>query len=214
MLKFHSTCRACKRVKQDPALLNRIYNSAALMGKGESLLKIWEDNKEHFLYRTLTNHVKKHQFLNENDYTSRHLRQIANQAEKEMLKRTIESKQVWDSVINKGMLDLETGEMNVKASDLLKAAKDKSDYQFKVKDQEMAMMEMVYHFASGENNMEDSRKYDKRIIEGEAVADFDPSERPPDDTDEGEGRPSGVYYPPAWDAPAPGPNPLPRSGQI
>lgn len=170
------------------------------MKTGESLAHIAEDYTE-FKYSNLLNHVKKHQFLNKEDFNKRHLTQIANQAEKTLLKHTIEAKQVWDSVIDKGMEKLEKGEISLKTGDLLKAAKDKSDYDFKVKDQQMAMMEMVYHFASGEST--ESREYDRRIIKGQAVTYYDPADESTEDSRRGADRPSGVYYPPAWDAPSP-----------
>ena len=193
----------CRVIETNKKLLKDIYNTSYYMkGSSVSLRTLWADysqaNGSQFTYESLLNHVKKHQFMSEKDFNDRSLRKIAKDAERAILKQAIESKTVWDEVINQGMDKLASGELNMKASDLLKAAKDKSDYELKVKDQEMAMMEMIYHFASGENN--ESRSYDRRIIEGEAVTDFDPTEGITGDSGAGEEGPSGVYYPPAWDA--------------
>lgn len=138
--------------------------------------------------------------MNEKDYTNRHLKQIANQAEKSLLARKIESIQVWDKVIEEGMDRLADGSITLKTGDLLRAAKDKSDYELKTKDQQLAMMEMVMHFASGENN--ESRNYDKRVIEGAAVQTNHPADGIAEGFDAREDGPGGIYYPPAWDAAA------------
>lgn len=175
-----------------------------MKGSSVSLRTLWSDysqaNGSQFTYESLLNHVKKHQFMSNKDFNDRSLRKIAKDAERAILKQAIESRTVWDEVINSGMEKLASGELNMKAGDLLKAAKDKSDYELKVKDQEMAMAEMIFHFASGENN--ESRNYDRRIIEGQAVTDYDPTEGIAGDTGEGEDRPGTIYYPPSWDAPS------------
>ena len=212
MLKLNKLCNVCKQIEHNKKLVKDIYNTKFyLRSSSVSLKALWEDysaaHGSQFSYEALLNHCKKHQFMNEKDFASRELRQIATKAEKDILKRQIESKEVWDSVINKGMARLENDEMPMKTADLLKAAKDKSDYELKVKDQELAMMEMVMFFASGEAT--EAKKYDKRIIEGEAVTDFDPTVGIAEDSEAGTDGPSGVYYPPAWDAATSGPGQVP-----
>lgn len=209
MLKLNKLCNVCKQLELNPTLTKRIYNTKFFTrGSSVSLKELWEDySAEHgsqFSYEALLNHVKKHQFMSEKDYNSRHLRQIANQAEKQILKKQIESTQVWDEVIGKGMEGLAEGTLHMKTADLLKAAKDKSDYELKTKDQELAFAEMMYFFASGENN--ESRAYDRRVIEGETVENNDVAIEPSDDSRPGQDRPSGVYYPPSWDAAPSGPS--------
>lgn len=172
-----------------------------------SLQQIHEEYADLFSYKSLIRHVKNHQFLSEDDFNDRHLRQIAKQAEKQILKKQIEAKEVWDEVITQGMEKLQSGELTMKTADLLKAAKDKSDHQMKVKDQQLAMAEMMWHFASGEN--EDSKNYDRRIIEGKAVTDFDPTEVPTGDIETRENGPGGIYYPASWDAAALGTSEVP-----
>lgn len=214
MLKPHKLCNVCRVAESNPKLIKDIYNSSFFMkGSSITLRSIFQEyqavNGAQFSYEALLNHVKKHQFMSEKDFSQRHMRQIAKTAEKQMLMRTIESKEVWDEVINKGMEKLANGEMPMKTADLLKAAKDKSDFELKTKDQQLAMMEMVMHFASGENN--ESRKYDRRVVEGKTAEDYDPTVGTAADSDEGEARPSGIYYPPAWDAVTPGADSLPAS---
>lgn len=203
MLKLNKLCNVCRQIENNPKLTKDIYNTKFFMkGSSVSLRALYEEytaaHGSQFSYEALLNHVKKHQFMSEKDYNSRHLRQIANQAEKQILKKQIESSQVWDEVINQGMEKLSSGELNMKTADLLKAAKDKSDYELKTKDQELAFAEMMYFYASGENK--ESRAYDRRVIEGEAVEDFDAAAGTPEDSRPSQERPSGVYYPPSWDA--------------
>lgn len=199
MLKLNKLCKVCDEVKENTSLLNRIYNSKYyIKSSKESLLQIQEEYADVFSYRSLLNHVKKHQFMSEGDFKDRHLRKIAKDAEKKILKRQIESKEVWDEVINQGMEKLQSGELTMRTADLLKAAKDKSDHEMKVKDQQLAMAEMMWFFASGENN--ESRSYDRRIVEGKTVTDFDPTEVSTGDTDSGENGPSSLHNATSWDA--------------
>lgn len=208
MLKLNKLCKVCDEVKENTSLLNRIYNSKYyLKSSKESLLQIQEEYADVFSYRSLLNHVKKHQFMSEGDYKDRHLRKIAKDAEKKILKRQIESKEVWDEVISQGMEKLQSGELQMRTADLLKAAKDKSDHEMKVKDQQLAMAEMMWFFASGENN--ESRSYDRRIIEGKTVTDFDPTEESTGSSDKRQDRPSDFHNATSWDALTPGSDSVP-----
>lgn len=214
MLKPHKLCNVCRQAESVPQLVKDIYDSKAFNKNSSLSLKdVWEKyslkHGEQFTYEALLNHTKKHQFMSEKDYNSRHLRQIAKQAEKQILKNRIESSQVWDDVISKGMNMLEEGTLHMKTADLLKAAKDKSDFELKTKDQEMAFAEMMYFFASGENQNNLRKPYDRRFVEGETVKDNDVAVGTPADSGEGENGPGGVYYPPAWDALAPGASSIP-----
>lgn len=211
MLKLHKLCNVCKQVDGgNKTLLKDIYDSKAFMPHSSVTLKdVWLKHKqkygEQFTYEALLNHSKKHQFMNEKDYQSRELRQIARQAEKKALKQAVDSATVWDEVLNKGMESLQNGEMVLKAGDLLKAAKDKSDFEMKTKDQQIAIAEMMWHFASGEDQSNDRIKYERRtIVEGQTAEDFDLTAGTSEDSAAGQDGPGGIYYPPAWDAATPG----------
>lgn len=171
-----------------------------MKGSKTSLMQLQRDYKDQFNYENLTNHVKKHQFMSAEDYKSRELRDISAKAERQILKKKMDSVSVWDTVVDLGMIQLESGEMRLDAKDLLKAAKDRSDYSFKKQDNELRLAEMVAFFTSGADNQELSKKYDRRIIEGEAVTDFNPAPTVAGSPEEGENRPSTIYYPPSWDA--------------
>lgn len=201
MLKIKESCGVCKTIKEEPALLEKIFKSQAyLKSSSVSLNNIHQAYEGKFSYRSLLNHCKNHQFMSDEDYNSRHLRQIAKKAEKDILKRKIESGEVWDKVIAQGIEGLEEGTMAVKTADLLKAAKDKSDYELKTKDQELAFAEMMYFFASGENQNNLRKPYDRKYVEGETVENIHPAQGIAADSRAGEDGPSAVYYPPSWDA--------------
>lgn len=203
MLRTHKKCRVCQEISHNTTLLEKIFESSFFVKYSKvNLSNIQKQYDDKFSYDSLLNHVKKHQFMSEEDFNSRHMKQIAKKAERQILQRQIESKEVWDEVIEQGMDKLKKGELSMKTADLLKAAKDKSDHEMKVKDQQIAMMDMVFHFASGENT--ESRKYDRRIIEGQEVTDFDLATDTPGRLGAGEDGPSGIYYPPTGDAAPPG----------
>jgi len=205
MLKKHKLCKVCKAIDNSGGkkLLNDIYQTKHFMKQSKtSLRQLAEDYKETnwFTYENLLTHVKKHQFMSEQDYKNRNLRQIVNKAEKQILKQQIEGADVWNQVIEMGMDALENGGMSIKAQDLLKAAKDKTDYQLKKQDQELKLAEMVFFFASGESDNKLTRPYDRRIIENQEATDFDAAAESTGHIGAGEDRPDSVHYPPSWDA--------------
>lgn len=165
MLKLKKNCAVCKEIQKNKKLLNRIYNTSYYVkGAEDSLLRIAGDYKGIFSYDSLKNHSKKHQFLNASDYTQKMMRLQAQKAEAQVIAKNLEQLKplaVWDKVIETGMNDLEAGVIEMKTADLLKAAKDKSDYEFKKSDQQLAIMATIAHFASGENT-ENERTVDER----------------------------------------------------
>lgn len=207
MLKPHKLCKVCQEIERNPKLEKEIYNTTYYLKSATMTLRRFVSLESHpFNYENLLNHVHKHQFMNNTDFKNRSLRGI-KQTHKELTTEgtmVVKATEVWDGVMQKGMEELQEGNMSIKASDLLMAAKGKSDYELKVKDQEMQFMEMMWFFASGENK--ESRSYDRRIIEGKEAEDFNPALESSEDSGRGTDRPSGVYYPPSWDAATSGSN--------
>jgi hypothetical protein len=213
MIKYNKQCKVCQEIKKDKKLLEEIYASTAFDRSSTiSLQSISDRNHDKFSYDSIRNHVKKHQAITAEDLSEKHMQKIVKKAEQNILKKRIESSDIWTSILDKGHEQLEEGTIRLRAGDVLRAAKDKSDYELKVKDQELAMIEMVYHFASGENNAPiKGRVIDPEgkiidadttgtIIEAETVPDIDPTQELAGDLSEGENGPSGVHYPPSWDA--------------
>lgn len=173
MLKLKNGCKTCLLVKNNKQLLKRIYDSSYFIPHSEdSLRKIAQDYKEYFSYPALINHVKKHQFINATDYKDKMMRQVVKQAETKVIMERFQPNNVQDAVINKGMEKLESGEMNLTATHLLKAAKDKFDAQAKTRDQQLQLAEMVAFFASGEDDQENVHARKREVID---VTDYDPS---------------------------------------
>jgi len=200
MLKLGAKCNVCKAIKQNKDLVKEIFNTTYYLKDNNHTLKdVYERHlNEGWSYDSLKNHVKRHQFMNEKDFNKRTLQKIKKKHLTISREKTIEANDVWQEVIDKGMEDIREGRVVVKPEALLKAAKDKSDYELKTKDQALAYAEMIYHFASGESN--ESKHYDRRIIEGETATSYDPTQGLAGDTSEGEDGSSTVHYPPTWDA--------------
>lgn len=174
MIKTKKNCSVCQTILAQPKkwegrLAKRIYGSRHYMPSSDyTLADVAREYKDKFFYESLYNHCKKHQFLTEKDFNERHLRELAKKAEKALLKDAITSQQVWDTVIRKGMDELTDGKMNLSATHLLSAARDKSNFEIKYADQQMQLMDMVFGFASGEGLPKGVRN---DAIEGEIVAD-------------------------------------------
>lgn len=155
MLKLKNGCKTCLLVKNNKQLLDRIYKCSYFRpDSSDSPKSIARDYAEYVTYPALLNHIKHHQFINDSDFRSSMLHRVAKRAEAKIFTERFESLQVQDAVINEGMTRLESGELKVTATHLLKAAKDKSDAQAKIRDQQLALAEMVAFFASGEDNQE------------------------------------------------------------
>lgn len=204
MIKTKKNCLVCQTILDQPKkwegrLAKRIYETRYFRPSSDlSLVKLQEEYKDKFSYDSLLNHCKKHQFLSEKDFDERHLRETARQAEKALLKDAIKSTDVWNSVIGKGMKALDDGSMELSATHLLAAARDKSNFELKHADQQLALMDMVFGFASGEAMPEGVREDEDGFIEGEVIADGTP-----ESDSEREVRSRTFYQSLAGNAPAP-----------
>lgn len=211
MIKYRKNCKVCQAIKKNHKLADDIYKTTAYDKTSKvSLNSFHKLHEDEFGYKTLLNHVKKHQGISQEDLSERHLQNIVKQAEKNLTLKQIESKDIWQNIMDLGMEELKEGNIKIKVNDMLRAAKDKSDYDIKVKDQELAMIEMIYHFTSGEDKGDirgkiidaDTSQQDttREPIEAETTEHLDTTEESSGDPEQGEERPSGVYYPPTWDA--------------
>lgn len=202
MLKLGKKCNVCAAIKVNKSLVNEIFNTTYYLKSHRYTLKdVYEKHigeEPSWSYDSLKNHVKRHQFMSEKDYNNRAMKRIKKQHLTVASEGTVEAKDVWDEVIHRGLDDLREGRVVVKPEALLKAAKDKSDYELKTKDQALAYAEMMWHFASGESD--NSKSYDRRIVEGQEAEYYDATAGVAGDSDEGEDGPSTVYHPPTWDA--------------
>jgi len=205
MIKTKKNCKVCQTILAQPKkwegrLAKRIYGCRYYIPSSDyNLTDIAREYADKFGYESLLNHAKKHQALSEADYNDRQLRQTANLAEKKLLKNAIKSTQVWDNVIGKGMEKLNKGEMELSANHLLAAARDKSNFELKHADQQIALMDMVFGFASGESLPDGVREDTDGYIEGEVV-----TGGAGDDLEARERRSRAFYESLAGDTPPPG----------
>jgi hypothetical protein len=175
-------CKVCQTIEKKPKLQNEIFKTSYyISGSKITLLDLKKQYVHDFSYDSLRAHVKRHQSLTPTQVKNRNLTAIKKKHEAVIKFEAAKNVDVWGAVIGQGMEKLESGELQMTMTDLLKATKDKSDFELKVKDQEMAMAEMVAHFASGEGDVNESRKYDRRVIEGQTVSDYDPTLESPED---------------------------------
>lgn len=172
-------CSICIRIKKDPKLKKRIWDCKKFNRHNktaETLVDIATHYK--FSYRSLEAHCTKHQYMDPERMTDRELERIAKRstaiaAVKEK-RDLVEAETVWDEVITAAREGIADGSIKLNANHLLKAAKDKTDYNLKKTGQKMQMMEMIAHFASGEYI--GSTQYDGRIMEGETATAYNAAE--------------------------------------
>jgi hypothetical protein len=172
MLKVDPRCTVCKAVATNKPLLKRIYGSSWFVpSSSDSLLNISRDFRGVIKYAALTNHVKKHQFIDSQDYTEKMLAYADKNAEQHAVRKAVKAVDAVQAVIQDGMDRLESGELKVKSvNELIRASQVKLTHESKQKDQELATIEMVAHFLSGENmarptNSERINYGDQDIIE-------------------------------------------------
>lgn len=155
MLVIEKRCRVCSLVKNNKPLLRRIYDSSYFIPHSrDTLLDIYKDfhgTENSFGYDSILNHVKKHQFIDSVDYTEKMLEHADKQAERKSIQKAVKAVDAVQTVIDKGMERLESGDITVDTNQLIRASQVKMNADAKQKDQELATMEMVAHFLSGEN---------------------------------------------------------------
>jgi len=150
MLVVRPNCKVCTRCKVDKKLLNRIYNSKYYIPHGdEPLSAIERDYKAFFSGPALRNHCLKHQFIDSTAYTDALVKRADKMAENRVVKRAIKANEAVQSVIDAGFDRLEAGKITVSTNELLRASQIKLAAEAKQKDQQLAMVEMIAHFASG-----------------------------------------------------------------
>lgn len=150
MLVLEYRCKWCAAVRKNKQLLERIYNSKFFLPHGkESLAKIAKETG--MSYNALQNHVHRHQFIDSQDYTEKMLQNADKKAEKKAVRKAVRAVSAVQTVIDRGMERLESGEIDVDTNQLIRASQVKIAQEGKAKDQELATIEMVAHFLSGES---------------------------------------------------------------
>lgn len=151
MLVFEKKCRVCAAIRKNKPLLKRIYESSYFVPYSkDNLTDIHRDYKDFFRYEGLQNHVKKHQFIDSQDYHDKMLQQVDKEAEKKAVVKAVKAVDAIQNIIEIGHERLKNEEITVDTNQLIRASQVKMTQEAKQKDQSLAMAEMVAHFLSGE----------------------------------------------------------------
>jgi hypothetical protein len=152
MLKYKKNCNICKIVKVDGKLLARIYETSFYVpGSKDSLQRVARDHEGYFSYPGLLNHAKKHQFIDSAAYTDALMKTADDKAQAGAVRKAVKAVDAVQRVIDIGMERLENEEINVDTNQLLRAGQIKLTQESKEKDQQLAMLDMMAHFISGES---------------------------------------------------------------
>jgi hypothetical protein len=154
--KPRKNCIACQAVRKYPPLMERLFKSRAFGNHGrdvESLMAISRDTG--IQYGSLVTHCKHHQWPDETDLTKRELERIAKAHSKQLIQKSLTTKETRQSVIDRLAAVLEDDDFKSlmpkdKVALILKATKDTDDVAAKAKDQSLDWMKAMQGARSGE----------------------------------------------------------------
>lgn len=162
MIKLDKRCSTCKRITQEKQkgkqlFLTRLYNSRAYGGE-ESLSNIAKEvcTQEPFkcayktAYQSITRHCKYHQAISEDDLINNQVVRAAKRKDDEVVRKIVQHRDVRQMIMDKGVEQIESGELQLTAAAVVTAANKEADIELKQKDQQLKLMEMVAMFQSGE----------------------------------------------------------------
>lgn len=159
MLVQKNTCAVCKAVKLNKPLLQRIYESKYFVPHSvDTLRKIAADYIGVFGLSSLQNHVKKHQFINSKDYEEKMLELADTNAQRGAVRQAVKGVEAIQKVISIGEAQI-TEDTKITVNEVLRASQIQMTAEAKQKDQQLAMMDMVAHFLSGESAQDNPRVY-------------------------------------------------------
>lgn len=162
MLTPQKRCLVCQKVRKDKKLLQRIYDSTHFVPNGkESLRQV--ALSENLNYKALLVHVRKHQFIDSQDYQEKMLSNYDREATKKSVEKAVRAVDSIQAIIQKGAQRLEDGEITVSTDQLIRASQVKMQDEAKAKDQALALELSLAHFMSGESISE--RVYKEEIID-------------------------------------------------
>lgn len=174
MIEYKKNCSTCKLAKKNKDLEKELENSSFYNPKSKISLRsiaqaynLTEDS--------VRNHVRKHQFITEEQKKRKIEQSIMEKHDRTAIKKLVTHNDIRQEVMEKGLEGIKKGDIQLTARDVLTASKDQMNYEMKTQDNQLKMMEMVFHFASGESNQ--SEQYDRELIEGETATGFDPTQR-------------------------------------
>jgi hypothetical protein len=180
-LRINKRCKICQVIENDEAgaqLLKRLYASAKFRIDGEPLTRIHADYANQFSYLSLTNHLKKHQTVRASDLKRTLRKEIAEQGANTIGEELLATDNVRQEIMSKGLEGIRDGSVKIRASDVIKAAKDQDDVQAKRGDQALMAAELMMRIASGELTPigEPDGETTRTSIEGQVVTPTGPTQ--------------------------------------
>lgn len=150
-IKLSPQCKICQTISEgDTKLLARLYQSAAYRGrKGEAIADIQEAYPQ-FTVGSIKNHCRVHQGLTSKDIQKELVAQADQEQATLLAREAIDSNQARQTIINKGMQRIESGEAKIEPTHVLQATKQVADIEAKQTDQSLLMKQMFLKFMSGE----------------------------------------------------------------
>jgi NurA-like 5'-3' nuclease len=149
MLVIEKKCKVCQTVKANKQLLKRIYESSYFVPHSkDTLFQISEATGIH--YRGLLNHVKKHQFIDSQDYQEAMLQKADKDAEKKAVTKAVRGHSAVQTIIDRGAERLANKEIDVNTDQLLRASQLQMQADEKKKDQDLMAASLAF-FMSGES---------------------------------------------------------------
>lgn len=155
-VKYRKNCKVCVAIDANKTLMNQLYETRAFRPGGESVLHFSERTGLH--YKSLNNHLKNHQFIDDNDLTTRQmarLHEVKSQKIISTLTSTVTARQdVLDLLYAKIMQhgDITIGkDISLKdaMSLLLTASKNTDDVNAKKGDQAIDVMKQLQGVRAG-----------------------------------------------------------------
>jgi len=144
--------------KGSEKLLKRLYASRAYHRSGEPLAKIARDltdqqpfnGVEKTTYQSLYKHCKYHQALTTEDLVESRIMRSAKKKDNAFIRELVKHQDVRQKIMQKGVEQIESGEVKLTAAAVVTAANKEADIELKEKDQKIKVMEMIAAYQSGE----------------------------------------------------------------
>lgn len=173
MIEYRKNCNTCKLAKSNKTFELALDNSTYFNPKSTSSVRsiaIQYNLPE----KPLRNHLKKHHFITKEQKERKIEQSIMEKEDRKAIQKLVTHSDIRSEVMTRGLEQIKKGEIKLSARDVLTASKDQMNYEMQTKNTQLKMMEMMWHFASGESN--ESEKYDRQLIENETATSFDPTQ--------------------------------------
>lgn len=172
-LKKNKLCQTCSLVSKNKQAYEDLFDTTYYNPRSKTSLKRYSEYYK-MPYDSVKNHVKKHQFISKELLTKKIEEKVEQATQKKQIRKLVTHSDIRQTIMDRGLKEIEEGKIKLDGRTVLSAAKDQKDYELQSQNQQIKMMEMMWHFASGESN--ESVAYDRALIESEEATSFDPTQ--------------------------------------